>query len=192
MAVLAAAAASATVWAEAPSPSVLGAAVQRNDVEAVKAYVAAGGDVDAAGCRALYQAYRRQQFDLVRYLESQGAHVNPNLLQMHYLSVRQDLITLRSALETHRLQTQRYPSAAEFKAAVAQVLGSDTPKDMTQDFWGRPVVYRLDAGVPTLISLGADGMPGGRLFARDIAADDTLEALEAAANEADPAGRCTR
>jgi len=85
---------------------------------------------------------------------------------------------LGMALDTFRLEVGRYPNTQEGLAALRQrPFGVDRwdgpylPKDVPRDPWDRPYQYRSpgEAGRPyDLVSLGADGSPGGESDNRDI------------------------
>ena len=69
-----------------------------------------------------------------------------------------DTRTALDALEMYRGTHGRYPPEHEgFSALVKAKLLKQAPKDP----WGHPLVYALRDGEPVVISLGADGAPGG-------------------------------
>jgi general secretion pathway protein G len=86
---------------------------------------------------------------------------------------------LAAGLDLFRLDVGRYPSPAEGLAALAQrpaalpawkgpyIKGDGVPADP----WGRPYTYRIpgrDGRAYDLLSLGADGVPGGTGENQDI------------------------
>ena len=82
-----------------------------------------------------------------------------------------------TALDTFRLDVGRYPSSDEGLQALRQKPGSverwDGPylkKDLPEDPWGKPYVYKSpgDHGPYDILSYGADGAPGGEGDNRDI------------------------
>ncbi len=84
---------------------------------------------------------------------------------------------LTTALEYFRLDAGRYPTAEEGLAAlverpagVARWNGPYIEGGLPRDPWGRPYVYRAPAeGAPyEILSLGADGAPGGEGEDADI------------------------
>lgn len=112
--------------------------------------------------------------------------VGPRLMaQFDRSKVTAAMIQLRalsSALETMRLDLGRYPSADEGLALlVAQPPRTDggdawrgpyLESDVPLDPWGRPFVYEPGEDPlqrPRLVSLGADGAPGGSGLAADVA-----------------------
>jgi len=63
---------------------------------------------------------------------------------------------LGSALERYKVEHGRYPTIEEGLAALRPYLDREVPRDP----WGRAYVYKgLER--PTLLSYGADGLPGG-------------------------------
>jgi general secretion pathway protein G len=82
-----------------------------------------------------------------------------------------------TALDTFRLDVGRYPTTEEGLQALRQKPGGlerwDGPylkKDLPQDPWGKPYVYRSPGqqGPYEIISYGADGALGGEGDNRDI------------------------
>lgn len=85
-------------------------------------------------------------------------------------AARAQIEALAKALDTYRLDTGRYPSAAQGLAAlrerpagVAKWNGPYLQKDVPDDPWGKPYLYRTPGakGDYELISFGRDGVPGG-------------------------------
>ncbi len=66
--------------------------------------------------------------------------------------------TAEGALDLFRLQKGHYPSTTEGFDAV---LAAGLLKEVPQDAWNRPLIYRFENGQPILGSLGADGLVGG-------------------------------
>jgi general secretion pathway protein G len=84
---------------------------------------------------------------------------------------------LATALDLYHLDVGRYPSTEEGLNALKEKPGSAAAwggpyldKDIPKDPWGRPYVYKCpgDHGPYDLMSLGADGAPGGDGENRDI------------------------
>ncbi len=84
-----------------------------------------------------------------------------------------DLRTISASLEMYRLDNRAYPTAAQGLAALSQ-MPTDAPLPLNwvaggylpqvpSDPWGNPYLYSIQgtAGGYTLVSLGADGQPGG-------------------------------
>lgn len=75
------------------------------------------------------------------------------------------------ALDQYRLDNDYYPSTAQGLEALRSApqgepaarnwRGSYLKKQVPMDPWGRPYVYRSEAGVYELFSLGRDGKEGG-------------------------------
>jgi general secretion pathway protein G len=97
-----------------------------------------------------------------------------------------DIRAIGSALEIYRLDNRSYPTTAQgLEALVTRSTQPPLPRVWPErgylsalpvDPWGNAYVYRSpDADAPyELISLGADGAPGGTGPARDIAARQAL------------------
>ncbi len=101
---------------------------------------------------------------------------------------RTDLRTIAASLEMYRLDNRTYPTSAQGLRALSErpsqspvpanwVDGGYLPS-VPQDPWGRAYVYRApgETGAYDLVSLGADGKPGGSGVDADIAAADRAEA----------------
>ena len=82
-----------------------------------------------------------------------------------------------SALDSFRLDNDRYPSTSEGLAALrknvntlAKWSGPYLPKEIPQDPWGRRYTYRSpgEHGDYDLFSLGADGVEGGEVENGDV------------------------
>lgn len=93
---------------------------------------------------------------------------------------RNDIASIAAALKLYRLDNRTYPSQAQGLAAlVTEPTGEPRPAGwhpegyldaLPMDPWGNPYVYRAPdrTGAFDLISLGADGLPGGEDFGADI------------------------
>lgn len=81
------------------------------------------------------------------------AHVDKSKV----VAARQQIALFAQAAATHKLETGHYPANAKELAAA---LDHEMPKDP----WGNEYIYRC----PDIISLGADGAPGGEGIAADI------------------------
>lgn len=91
--------------------------------------------------------------------------------------VRAQMDSFEKALEQYRLDVGALPTPEQGLAAlitapsgVAKWQGPYLKKAVPPDPWGRPYVYKLSESRrdPEIISLGADGMPGGTGEAKDI------------------------
>ena len=94
---------------------------------------------------------------------------------------RTDIRTIASSLEMYRLDNRRYPTTTQgVEALVARPVSPPVPPNWASggylaqvpvDPWGNPYVYRSPGdGAPfDLVSLGADGQPGGEGVDADIA-----------------------
>ena len=111
-----------------------------------------------------------------------AALVGPNLIgsagKAEVQTAHIQVENLGAALDTFRLDVGRYPTTQEGLAALRQrpfgVDRWDGPylkKDVPKDPWDRPYAYRSpgEGGRPyDIVSLGADGSPGGDSDNRDI------------------------
>ncbi|WP_259946219.1 type II secretion system major pseudopilin GspG [Jannaschia sp. W003] len=114
-----------------------------------------------------------------------AALVVPNVIgrpdEARVTVARTDLRTIASALELYRLDNRAYPSTGQGLAALAVrpvqppeppnwVAGGYLPA-VPEDPWGNAYLYRApgEAGPFDLVSLGADGAPGGEGVDADIA-----------------------
>ncbi|WP_126446469.1 type II secretion system major pseudopilin GspG [Sulfuricystis multivorans] len=112
---------------------------------------------------------------LVAYV---GPRYAAQLGKSEITAARAQMEALAKALDTYRLDTGHYPSAAQGLAALrerpageAKWNGPYLQKDVPADPWGRPYVYRVPGrkGDYELLSLGRDGVPGGTGDNADIA-----------------------
>ncbi|MBB3372991.1 MULTISPECIES: type II secretion system major pseudopilin GspG [unclassified Novosphingobium] len=110
-------------------------------------------------------------------------NVMPSQDRAMAVKAQSDIATLEQALEMFRLDQGSYPSQAQGLAALREA-----PPDLAvpetwrkggyiqrlpKDPWGRPYLYRVPGrdGAPfALMSLGADGQPGGSGANADIVA----------------------
>ena len=104
-----------------------------------------------------------------------AALIVPNVLDRaddaRTTAARTDVINLMQALKLYRLDNQRYPGAEQgLQALVSKPTAGAIPPNwkpylekLPNDPWGRPYQY-LNPGVKgeiDVMSLGADGQPGG-------------------------------
>ena len=87
---------------------------------------------------------------------------------------RADIATLGQAMEMHRLDQMRYPASLQALAERRPGGGGGYVRNLPKDPWGRP--YQLsvpgrDGGPFDVVSLGADGAPGGENENEDIHGD---------------------
>lgn len=96
------------------------------------------------------------------------------------LAARQDIATLSQALKLYRLDNKRYPTTEQgLEALIAKPVLPPIPdgwktggyiERLPADPWGKPYQY-LNPGIHgevDILSLGADGVPGGEGFDADI------------------------
>ena len=95
------------------------------------------------------------------------------------VAVRTELDSLTNALTLYKLDTGTFPPTAIGLQAlrvkpddsVANWAGPYLAKDVPLDAWGRPYLYKYPGehgDSPDLVSLGADGKPGGEGYDADI------------------------
>ena len=94
-------------------------------------------------------------------------------------ATREQIRNLQTALGAYKLDTGVFPTTEQglqaLRAAppnVAQWAGPYLQLDIPNDPWGHPYLYKYpgDHGdEPDILSLGADGQPGGEGFNADIA-----------------------
>ena len=111
------------------------------------------------------------------------ALVGPNLFkradEAKVITTRSQIDNFMTALGTYKLDTGVFPSteqglqALRVKPADAnQWNGPYMPKDIPKDSWGRDFIYRFpgehQTDEPEIVSLGADGQPGGEGTNADI------------------------
>ncbi len=113
-----------------------------------------------------------------------AAMIVPNVIgrpdEARVTVAKTDLRSIAGALEIYRLDNRTYPSTAQgLSALVERPTIPPEPVSwasggylsvMPQDPWGTPYVYRFpgEAGQFDLITLGADGQPGGDGVNADI------------------------
>jgi general secretion pathway protein G len=111
-----------------------------------------------------------------------AALIVPNVLDRaddaRVTAARTDVANLVQALKLYRLDNQRYPSAEQgLQALVARPATGTVPPNwrpyldkLPNDPWGRPYQY-LNPGLKgevDVLSLGADGQPGGEGTNADV------------------------
>jgi len=95
------------------------------------------------------------------------------------VAVKTELDSLTNALTLYKLDTGTFPPTAIGLQAlrtkpddnVANWAGPYLAKDVPMDAWGRPYLYRYPGEhgeSPDIVSLGADGQPGGEGYDADI------------------------
>ncbi|MFO1143482.1 MAG: type II secretion system major pseudopilin GspG [Amaricoccus sp.] len=113
-----------------------------------------------------------------------AALVVPNVIgrpdEARVTAARTDVKTIAATLEMYRLDNHSYPTTAQgLQALVTRPTSPPLPPNwaasgylpqVPSDPWGRPYVYRSPGqGKPyDLVSLGADGKPGGEGVDADI------------------------
>lgn len=111
-----------------------------------------------------------------------GALIVPNVMDRaddaRVTAARTDIGNLMQALKLYRLDNQRYPNGAQgLQALVSRPTAEPVPGNwrpyldkLPNDPWGRPYQY-LQPGLKgeiDVLSLGADGQPGGEGKNADI------------------------
>ena len=111
-----------------------------------------------------------------------AALIVPNVLgradEARVTAARTDVGNLMQALKLYRLDNQRFPSAEQgLQALVTRPTVEPLPlnwkpyiEKLPRDPWGRPYQYMNPGlqGEVDVLSLGADGQPGGEGFNADI------------------------
>ena len=98
--------------------------------------------------------------------------------QARVTAARSQMQNFMTALGTYKLDTGMFPSTEQGLAALRvkpnemeQWNGPYMPKDIPLDPWGHPYVYRYPGehgDEPEIVSLGADGQPGGEGVNADV------------------------
>ena len=76
---------------------------------------------------------------------------------------------IQAALRVYRARTGRLPTTAE---GLQPLVAANLLDRETRDAWGNRFEYNNDTGVPEILSLGADGAPGGEWLDADISSWD--------------------
>jgi general secretion pathway protein G len=111
-----------------------------------------------------------------------AAVVAPRLLsrgdQARAVATRQQINSFMTALGTYKLDTGKFPSTEEGLQALRvkpqgldQWAGPYLPQEIPKDPWGRAYAYKFPGehgDEPDVVSLGADGQPGGDGINADI------------------------
>lgn len=111
-----------------------------------------------------------------------AALVAPRLLKQgdhaKVVAAQAQINAFQTALGTYKLETSQFPTTEQGLAALRNRPsdlpnwnGPYLPKDVPNDPWGRPYIYKYpgDHGdEPDIISYGADGQPGGEGTNADI------------------------
>jgi general secretion pathway protein G len=98
--------------------------------------------------------------------------------QAKITATRTQINNFMTALGTYKLDTGMFPTTEQGLAAlrqkpadVPQWNGPYMPQDIPKDPWARDYVYKFPGehgDEPEIISLGADGQPGGEKYNADI------------------------
>ena len=107
-----------------------------------------------------------------------GVNVFKKADEAKRVQVKAQIAELSNALGLYKLETGSYPSTAMGLQAlrvkpdnVPNWNGPYLPKDVPTDTWGRPFIYTYPGQhgeEPDVVSLGADGQPGGEGNDADI------------------------
>jgi general secretion pathway protein G len=111
-----------------------------------------------------------------------AALVVPRLLKQgdhaKVVAAQAQINAFQTALGTYKLETSQFPSTDQGLVALRNKPGDlpnwngpYLPKDIPNDPWGRPYLYKYpgDHGdEPDIVSYGADGQPGGEGINGDI------------------------
>ncbi|HEY0866226.1 MAG TPA: type II secretion system major pseudopilin GspG [Fimbriimonas sp.] len=101
--------------------------------------------------------------------------------QAKVAKAQSDVAVLMDNLQAFRLDTDRYPTTEEGLQALRQPpadvrnwQGPYLQKAIPNDPWGNPYEYQypgVTGDMPTVLSYGADGVPGGDGYNEDITSD---------------------
>jgi general secretion pathway protein G len=111
-----------------------------------------------------------------------AAVVGPRLLsrgdQARVTATRVQIDAFMTALGAYKLDTGLFPTTEQGLNAlrippqnITQWHGPYLPKEIPMDAWGRPFLYKFPGehgDEPDIVSLGADGQPGGEGINADI------------------------
>ena len=107
-----------------------------------------------------------------------GMRLWPQADKARVTAAKAQIGSFMSALDTYKMDVGSFPTSEQGLAAlrarpsaVPQWNGPYLAKDIPMDPWGRPYIYRFpgqNGEDPEVISLGADGQPGGEGINADI------------------------
>lgn len=98
-----------------------------------------------------------------------GVSVMDQFGQAKVRRVKLDFGSLGQGLQLYAMKRGKLPdTSAGLRALVEERVLNELPRDP----WGNDYVYTLDRGVPAIVSLGADGAPGGDGDDRDLSSLD--------------------
>lgn len=105
-----------------------------------------------------------------------GVNVLGNLDDADVANAKAQIRNFKTALTSYRITYKKFPSSGEGLTALINnekgkkfLEASEIPRDP----WGNEYIYKSDASNEfTIISYGADGVPGGSGIDADISSDD--------------------
>lgn len=98
-----------------------------------------------------------------------GVSVMSQFGQAKQQRVGLDFGSLGQGLQLYAMKKGRLPDTTSgLRVLVEESILPELPRDP----WGNDYVYTLDRGVPAIVSLGADGAPGGDGDDRDLSSLD--------------------
>jgi general secretion pathway protein G len=93
-------------------------------------------------------------------------------------AAKQEIVNIQSALQQYKLEVGTFPTQEQGLLAlrqkpngVEQWHGPYLVKDLGNDPWGHPYIYKFPGehgDEPDIVSLGADGQPGGTDLNADV------------------------
>jgi general secretion pathway protein G len=145
----------------------------------------------ASACHPLNKAARRSKRSGVTLIEMLvvvtiiglfialvGPRLWSNVDKAKAVKAKADIEGLMGALGTYKLDNGNFPTTEQGLAALrtkpadaAQWAGPYTEKEISKDPWGHDYIYKFPgehSDSPDIISLGADGEPGGEGINADI------------------------
>ncbi len=107
-----------------------------------------------------------------------GMRLWPQADKARVTAAKAQIGSFMSALDTYKMDVGSFPTSEQGLAALRarpagapQWNGPYLAKDVPMDPWGRPYIYRFpgqNGEDPEIVSLGADGQPGGEGINADI------------------------
>lgn len=104
-----------------------------------------------------------------------GVNVLNALSDSDVAAAKAQIRNFKTALMGYKIAFKTFPSTAEGLDALINNSKSKAfldAKEVPLDPWGNPYVYTAEGGKYTIISYGADGVPGGTGSDADISSDD--------------------
>lgn len=103
-----------------------------------------------------------------------AVNVLGNLEDASVAKAQADIKSFETAIVAYRIAFKRFPTQEEGLDALINNEKRNflSQKAIPQDPWGNDYIYTLDGSEYRIVSLGADGQPGGSGEGTDIASDN--------------------